>query len=247
MALGLSPPGQFRGTVQEQLRQCYSYLFQLHRQLDTALQALPRSGEVAVTGSSGREAKAGNNAAGEAESLRALIIQNATLVRREMDRLETELKGSYVAVSDFGTYLQELNALIQADPEAVTQYYSFLSSLEANVDRVDTAFQTYLQQTEGYIRTGVVDWEAGLPIYGVAVGQGLTTTETDGETVVSSQQFRSTFTARRLSFWQGDVEVAYLSDNRLYITNITILGTMNLGNAWAVTHSGGFTVKWIGA
>ena len=242
MALNLTPPGQFRGTTQEQLKQCYSYLFQMHRLLDTALQTAPQAVAAARTAAS----QASSNAAREAESLRALIIQNATLVRREMDRLEAELKGSYVAVSEFGTYLQELNARIEADPEAMTQYYSFLSVLEADLDRVETEFQNYLVQTEGYIRTGIVAWEDGVPVYGVAVGQGLTTTRTDGETVVSSQQFRSTFTARRLSFWQGDVEVAYLSDNRLYITNITILGGLTLGNIWAVTHNGGFTVKWIG-
>ena len=38
-----------------------------------------------------------------------LIVQNASYIRREMDKLRTELAGSYVAVSDFGQYLQELN------------------------------------------------------------------------------------------------------------------------------------------
>lgn len=242
MALNLTPPAQLRGTVQQQLHQCYSYLFQMHRLLDTALEAAPQ----AVTQAHTAAGQAAANAAKEAESLRVLILQNATLVRKEMQRLETELQGSYVAVSDFGTCLQELNARLVADPEAVTQYYGFLSSIEANVDRVETEFQNYLVQTEGYIRTGVVSWQDGLPIYGVAVGQGLVTTEIDGKTVVSSQQFRSTFTARRLSFWQGDVEVAYLSENRLYIKDLTLLGSLTLGNSWAITHTGGFTVKWIG-
>ena len=182
----------------------------------------------------------------EAEALRALIVQNASYIRREMDKLRTELAGSYVAVSDFGQYLQELNAAIEADPAAVTQYYSFLSLLQADLSAVEASFQTYRVETEGYIRTGIVGYEGQVPLYGVAVGQGLTVTQVDGQSIITSTQFRSTFTARELSFWQGEVEVAYLSDNRLYISGITVLGAMDLGQKWAISHENGLQIKWIG-
>ena len=42
-------------------------------------------------------------------------------------------------------------------------------------------------------------------------------TDVDGETVVDQNNFRATFTAQRLSFWQDANEVAYVSNNRLYI------------------------------
>ena len=246
MTMTLPPPGTLQGDVNNQLRQCYTYLFLLHQRLNTALGSLDKQ----VTGlkegiSAGKPGGTLPDAAAFA-GLKALIVQNATYVKKEMDRISTELKGSYVAVSDFGTYVKELNARLEADPEALTQYYSFLSRLEADIGAVDAEFQSYLIRTEGYIRTGVVDYEGEIPVYGVAVGQGLITTEIDGQTVVSSTHFRSTFTARRLSFWQGDTEVAYLSDNRLYITNITVLGSFSLGGNWAVTHNGGFTIRWVG-
>ncbi len=244
MALYLNPPDQFRGTTQEQLRQCYSYLFRLHQQLNTAITALERTAPTAVSTTGGQTAAQGPGS--EAQSLKSLIIQNATIVRREMEKLETELRGSYVAVSDFGTYLEEISARIEADPTALTQYYSFMSSLQADLAQVDSSFRDYLVRTEGYIRTGIVDYDGDIPILGVAVGQGLTAVEVDGQSVVSSDHFRSTFTSRRLSFWQGDTEVAYLSDNRLYITNITVLGSMDFGGKWSVSHAGGFTVKWTG-
>lgn len=247
MAISLSPPNQFCGTAQEQLRQCYSYLFRLHQQLNTAIATLEKG---ALTGSipvSGGVKTQSVDKSKEFQNLKALIIQNATLVRREMDKLETELRGSYVAVSDFGTYLEEISNRIEADPTALTQYYSFMASIQADLENVDSSFQSYLLRTEGYIRTGIVDYDGDLPVLGVAVGQGLTATEEDGQSVISSTHFRSTFTAKRLSFWQGDTEVAYLSDNRLYITNITVLGSVNLGGLWSVGHSGGFTIKWIGS
>lgn len=245
MALQLNPPDRFRGTTQEQLQQCYSYLFRLHQQLNTAITALNRAAPTAVSTPGNRTAS--TPTVSEAQSLKSLIIQNATIVRREMEKLEAELRGSYVAVSDFGTYLEEISARIEADPTALTQYYSFMSSIQANLEQVDSSFQNYLVRTEGYIRTGIVEYEGGVPVLGVAVGQGLTAVEVDGETVVSSDHFRSTFTSRRLSFWQGDTEVAYLSDNRLYITGITVLGAMDFGGKWSVSHAGGFTVKWTGS
>lgn len=246
MALSLSPPNQFYGSPQEQLRQCYSYLFRLHQQLNTAISALELGNSAFATASDSNTRTLSAARDKEVQNLKALIIQNATLVRQEMEKLSTELKGSYVAVSDFGTYLEEISNRIEADPTALTQYYSFMAAIQANLEEADSSFQNYLLRTEGYIRTGIVDYDGDVPILGVAVGQGLTATEVDGQSVVSSDHFRSTFTARRLSFWQGDTEVAYLSDNRLYITNITILSAMNLGGLWSISHTGGFTVKWIG-
>ena len=246
----LPPPARFQGTAQQQLAQCYSYLFQLHQQLNNALAALPAalpagSGRAfSQAGSAGEEIDQGIHR--EAEALRALIVQNASYIRREMDKLRTELAGSYVAVSDFGQYLQELNAAIEADPAAVTQYYSFLSVLQADLSAVEASFQTYRVETEGYIRTGIVGYEGQVPLYGVAVGQGLTVTQVDGQSIITSTQFRSTFTARKLSFWQGEVEVAYLPDNRLYISGITVLGAMDLGQKWAISHENGLQIKWIG-
>ena len=78
-----------------------------------------------------------------------------------------------------------------------------------------------------------------------AVGQNLTTREVDGETVVEQNNFRAVFTARRLSFWQDDTEIAYLSDNRLYITDITVLSGLNVGK-WRMDSTSGLAFQWMG-
>ena len=67
----------------------------------------------------------------------------------------------------------------------------------------------------------------------------------DGETVVDQNNFRATFTAQRLSFWQDANEVAYVSNNRLYITNITVLEGVTLGK-WQITTASGLAFRWIG-
>ena len=110
----------------------------------------------------------------------------------------------------------------------------------------NAAFSHYKVDTEGYIRTGIVYYEGAVPVYGVAVGQGLTCREVDGEKVVDQSNFRAVFTATRLSFWQDATEVAYVSNNRLYITSITVLGGIGIGQ-WSIgTAEDGLVFRWIG-
>ena len=178
-------------------------------------------------------------------NLKSLIVRTAREVRAEMDKAKLELAGEYVAVSEFGTYLEKLNSSIQADPAAITQYYSFVSDLQTNEDDVPAAFDNYRVETEGYIRTGIVYYDGAVPVYGVAVGQDLAVSEVDGAQVVEQKNFRATFTAEKLSFWQDAVEVAYVSNNRLYISDITVLHGMTVG-PWRISTHQGLVFQWIG-
>ena len=80
----------------------------------------------------------------------------------------------------------------------------------------------------------------------MAVGQDLTCREVDGEQLVEQNNFRAVFTATRLSFWQDATEVAYVSNNRLYITNITVLGGIAIGTWSVAAAESGLTFRWIG-
>ena len=241
------------GSVQQQLTQQYSYLFQMAQQLNMALAALESGGASAGGGQWKRAGAAASASAADAASenneqfqnLRAMIIKTAKQVTRNMEQLEVRLGEEYVAASQFGTYVQRLSAYLEANPEALTQYYSFCSDLAANVAAVDAAFSSYRLDTEGYIRTGIVYYDGPAPVYGVAVGQNLTTTETDGKKVVDQNNFRAVFTAQKLSFWQDSTEIAYVSNNRLYITNITVLDSIGIGS-WRMDSGSGLTFKWIG-
>ena len=241
------------GSVQQQLTQQYSYLFQMAQQLNMALAALEGGGASAGGGQRKRAGAAASASAADAaqenneqfQNLRAMIIKTAKQVTRRMEQLEVRLGEEYVAASQFGTYVQRLSAYLEANPEALTQYYSFCSDLAANVAAVDAAFSSYRLDTEGYIRTGIVYYDGPAPVYGVAVGQNLTTTETDGKKVVDQNNFRAVFTAQKLSFWQDSTEIAYVSNNRLYITNITVLDSISIGS-WRMDSGSGLTFKWIG-
>lgn len=243
----ISMPPYPTGTAAQIAARQYSYLFQMAQQLNLALEAL-ESG-AATQGQGGvQQSPVGNAVAAlqqQYETLRSQIIKTAEQVEKTTEALTAKLKEEYVAQSQFGTYVQRLSAYLEANPEALTQYYGFWSDLQANVEAVDAAFNHYRVDTQGYIRTGIVSYEGDTPVYGVAVGQNLTAREVDGETVVEQNNFRAVFTARRLGFWQDDTEIAYLSDNRLYITDITVLSGLNVGQ-WRMDSTSGLAFQWMG-
>lgn len=252
--LTLSPPPRFQGSPNQQMQACYTYLYKMQEQLNTALQRMD-SGSVTLAGGQKEAPPAQVKAdSTQFESLRALIVKNATLVQREMDRLQTELHGSYVAQSEFGTYLQNISAIIEADPAAVSQYYSFLdgirSELHTGLEEAGKALEEYSRGVEGCIRSGTVDYTAeGEPIFGVAVGQNLTEAEVtvDGEIKRKiTNRFRSVFTAQELAFWQNDSKVAWLSSqsDSLHIGTADI-SLLCLG-PWEMGYQEGFYIKWIG-
>ena len=183
------------------------------------------------------------------QTLRALIVKTADTVEEKMDRLRTELAGQYMALSDFGSYVERLNAVIEADPTALTQYYRYFSQLQANIDAVDADYTAYRTATEAYIRTGIVDRDGQTPIYGVAVGQDLETSvdAQTGDTVIEKAHFRAIYAANQLSFWEDGDKVAYIQDKKLNIPTVNAERELLVGR-WDMTDdaSGGLTVKWIG-
>ena len=105
------------GSVQQQLTQQYSYLFQMAQQLNMALAAL-EGGTVSVSGG-GAQWKGGAASADRAvspsdneqfQNLKAMIVKTAQQVTRNMEQLEVRLSEEYVAASQFGTYVQRLSA-----------------------------------------------------------------------------------------------------------------------------------------
>lgn len=235
------------GSVAQQCAQQYTYLFQMAQQLNMALDQLEAAGgRTMAQQPAAVRRKQPEPAQNESyDKLKSLIVKTAETVERGMEQITAQMSESYVAASDFGSYVERLSAYLEANPEAVTQYYGFYSELKADMAAVDTAFADYKVDTEGYIRTGIVYYDGAVPVYGVAVGQNLTATEVDGERVVDPNNFRAVFTATKLSFWQDSTEVAYVSNNRLYIHDITVLGSLELGR-WKMEEADGLVFRWIG-
>ena len=153
------------GSLQQQVMQQYSYLFQMAQQLNLALEQLDQTESgTARTGTPSGGAAGTRRADGQYQKLRSMIVKTADQVKRSTEELTARLQEEYVAVSDFGSYVASLSAYLEANPEAVTQYYSFFSDLKADVEAVDAGFRHYKVVTEGYIRTGIVSYDGAVPV-----------------------------------------------------------------------------------
>jgi hypothetical protein len=259
-------PERFNGmTPADSNNQIYSYLWRMVEQLNVALEQVDKVATFNAEATNTLKAESNAEITQSANQLKSLIIKNAESIIEEMDSMILELEGKYVATSDFGTYVENTSSRITATAESVTQQYQFISEIDANVntlsqevnnnvqtmqvtiDDVVQQFTTFRNETSAYIKSGIVDYNGADPIYGIAVGQDLITSINNGETVVEKQKFRSVFTATKLGFWQDATEVAYLENNKLYIPQVQILGTLIHG-AFKITADGtyGYSIKWQG-
>lgn len=240
-------------------RRMYAYLYQTVQQLNWAMkhiqtvQTLPSGGE-----SSGRTLSEGTVSTQAFSQIKSLIIKSADIVNAYYETIEKKLRGQYVAQSEFGTYAEETELALQANSSGITQNFANIQQITGNLDSIQQAatassqdvaqlrqelvrLDTQLTQTNAYIRSGVIgEDENGIPIYGLEIGQ---TNEVSGQEVFNKY---ARFSSSRLSFYdQNDTEVAYISDYKLYITNVHITGTLTMGD-YEINTSDGLAFRWMG-
>lgn len=243
MNLNLNAPPQFNGTPEEQIKQVTRYLFQLQRDLNIAMDGVGKSisqsvGQTAQTAAQKETAQA-------AKSLKALIIKTANFVKQEMDSWTELLEGNYLAISDFGTYREEMSQEITTTATDIVNSFNFNSTLEdyrARIEELESdnsALTSYKVQTEQYTKTGLLYFdEFDVPVYGYAVGEVLTRVTVNGEETVRREDLMATWSAGRLNFWQGGVIVAYYANNKMYVTDGEFLNSLQIGD-WIITTAGG--------
>lgn len=235
-----------------QTGELYSYLYRLSEALNVAL-AQVETRITAEAKEAAQEAAGGvsGSLSGSYNDLKALVVNTAEIVRTEMEQMETELKGSYTALSSqFGSYEQNLTNTITATAEGILQQYGYSSRLDA-LDSKAAGFESYQIKTEGFIRQGFIDYDAsGVPIIGIAIGQNLrsTTVTVDGQTLeqLDSAQSCAFYTADKVSFRIGGNEVAYVSNRKLYILDAQVTGSLTIGD-WLFSHGdAGLVVRYTG-
>lgn len=246
----MAMPGAPTGTLQQQIRQQYTYLFRLAQALNRALEQL----EVGQTARQQPAQKAGGweeHDRQTAARLKSLIVKTAETVSRQVEQMKAELRGEYVAVSGFGTYLEKTSQEIEEDPTKIARYFKFAADIQADVDKVDANFSAYKTDVQGYIRQGIVDYDGVTPIIGIAIGQDIRTTQTGVETeqgvfdVIDKRSNMSVWTTEKLSFYIGGQEAAYFSNGKLTVAQIAT-NRITGADRWDVSFTGGVKFKWIG-
>lgn len=222
----------------EQVAQMKSYLHQLVDQLNWAL-------NVTVSHQSGntspvvvKEGITPKEAQDTFDSIKALIIKSADIVKAYETTIFTDFNGKYFADSDFGTYIEETNRKVEENSKGVTETFTRVESIDSRVEGVEDEIVT----TNAYIHRGLLNNGE----YGIEIGE----TSADG---VFRQYAR--FTSDKLSFHDvNGNEVAYIGagdanngDTKcLYVTGRAVFqGEIQLGG-YKTDTSDGLAFTWIG-
>ena len=241
----LSTPPMVAGKSAEELVSVRRYLFRLVEELNMSLNSLtvenftPAAAKEFGGGSLTEQAK--QEISQTQDELKSLIIKNAKFVRQEIDRITHELESNYVAVSDFGTFQQNVQAEITETAEA----------LQRDITATSEIVDHYISTTNGYIRQGIVGYDGLTPLIGIAIGQDITVTGLK-ETVngveydiIDKSHNMSIWTTQKLSFYVNGNEVAYFANNALTASRMSA-GSLEVAGNWAIDGSNGLAFKWIG-
>ena len=242
-------PPSLRGSAETQLGQLYAYLYQLSELLNVSLDSINNSaGGGTNSANTGGSTSKGNSS--ETESLKSLIVNTAQIVRVNMNKLETRLNEKYEAQSAaFGEFTENIDTTITATARDVLAIYGYDAAI-ATLQEDASGLKEYKLTTEGFIRQGFIDYDAdGMPIIGIAIGQGLrSTTETIGGVEyehIDSTQNCAFYTSERVSFRINGREAAYLSNQRLYIADAQVVGSLVLGDGWEVSATAAKGIRFI--
>lgn len=257
MKLKVETPPNLTGSPEQQLKIVYSYLFRLSENLNVALSNLNEDNfssamQLSDTSSNGGQGGGtGKNTAAAYNELRALVVNTAEIIRSEIDVLQIELNSQYDAISgEWGAFQENIDTTIEATATEVVQQFNYDARLET-LETEAAGFSEYQVKTEGYIKSGFIDYdENGVPIIGIAIGQGLTSTKvTIGDEEYDqfdAAQSCAFYTAEKVSFRINGQEVAYISNSKLYISDVEITGSIVLDGKWMITTTNGLKIQWIG-
>ena len=219
-SLTLAYPSIAGKTTQEQLESMRRYLCSVTEQLNLAdWSAKAALTEIAqVIDADGLPEEEKKTTLSSYAALKSLIIKTADFAAANSETWSAKLSGSYVAISDFGKYLEKTQLTIEGNSVGIKQLYDYTAG-------VNNAFSVNAQQ---YIKTGLLYFNDVTPVYGVGVGN-IETTVTDGggRIVDRTKNELLTVTPKRISFWQEGMEVAYLSEKKLHFPS----GTLEAYNA----------------
>ena len=240
MAIDLRLP-DIKGNEREQLKQIRSYLYQLVSQLQFALNSAGvSSGYVTDTTRTTSQNKAPtSNAEVTFDSLKPLIIKSADIVNAYCEQISYMLSGKYVAHSDFGTFSEQMEQRISKSATEFEQAFKDIQQVFTDIENITFT----LAEVNAHIRTGLLYYdEDDIPVYGLEIGQRNTV---DGEEVFDKY---ARFTSDRLSFYdQNGMEVAYISDYKIYIRSLEITVSSKIGGIVSTVMPNGDVVKrWVG-
>lgn len=226
-----------------QLKQVQSFLYQLVEQLNYAMKAVDggSSGSVVYSGNTHSSTVGEEDAKTKAtfNSIKSLIIKSADIVNAYYEEINHKLSGLYVAKSDYGEFVEETSKTHKETSQTTEDLYKSIQNILSDIE----GFENYRIEVDAHIKSGILYYgDDGAPMYGLEIGQK---TEINGEETFNKY---AQFTSEKLTFYDSNGnDVAYISDKKLYITQVEITGSFTLGGfVDTVLPDRGVVTKWEG-
>lgn len=234
MSLNVEYPGITGATPSEEIASIKSYLYRLAESLN-----------LAETGAAGvmkeLSAAMSTDYAGETreriaeyDSLRALVIKTAeSTVSECSESIAKQFSSRFIARSDFGEFREDMSHTVTENSEGIERLFGYTAG-------INNENGTSALSTKQYVKTGLLYYENGVPVYGVGVGL-LDTALQSGNTVIDVSRNRLlAVTPSGIDFWESGAKIASVNSGALYLPAAVITGgSINIGDGSFTVNSNG--------
>ena len=152
---------------------------------------------------------------------------------QQAESITSQISEAYVTKNEVNGLEDRVESkIVQTSTNITDNFNKSLTYLSDDISTVGGNVKEFVSELNVYIRRGELEPD----VYGIEIGR-------------SDSLIKARFINDRLSFYQGTSEVAYISQNNLYITRAEILDYLKIGNTSQGffifdTTENGLEVKW---
>ncbi|MBP3559876.1 MAG: hypothetical protein J6K49_04345 [Clostridia bacterium] len=154
-------------------------------------------------------------------------------ITQQAESITSQISEAYATKNEVNGLEDRVESkIVQTSTNITDNFNKSLTYLSDDISTVGGNVKEFISELDVYIRRGELEPD----IYGIEIGR-------------SDSLIKARFTNDRLSFYQGTSEVAYISQNNLYITRAEVLDYLKIGNTSQGffifdTTENGLEVKW---
>ena len=237
MSLHVEYPGITGASVSEEIASIKSYLYRLAESInlsETGAAGVMKELSAAMSTDYNYETR---ERIAEYDSLRALVIKTAESTLSECSgSIAKQFSSRFIARSDFGTLTEELTHSVTENASGIERLFDYTAGINnGNGD--------FTLSTKQYVKTGLLYYENGIPVFGVGVGLLDTASENESTVIDISKNRLLAVTAAGIDFWESGVKIASVNSGALYLPSAVITGgSINIGDgSFSVTSNGEVT------
>jgi uncharacterized phage infection (PIP) family protein YhgE len=183
----------------------------------------------------------------ELQNVKSGVGSNLQVLTEDVEQVGSDLQGFKEETdTNIKGISETLGTVSDSLGQVDTELQGFKDDTSKDLDNIKDEIENIkymIIDVNAYIKSGLLYYDDNeIPVYGLEIGQRNTV---DGVEVFNKY---ARFTSDRLSFYdQNDIEVAYISDKKLYIANVEVLASYKIGGLkQTVLANGDVVEKWVG-